>query len=53
MQMLFGLSIDSGAGAHFGAAVGRSAMEEEITQRLVALVTELGRLRAATEDSQA
>ena len=49
----FGLSIDSGAGTHFSAAVGRSALEEEITRRLVGLDTQLGRLRAATDDSQA
>lgn len=48
----FWLSIDSGAGAQFCAAVGRSAKEEEITRRLVGLDTQLGRLRAATDDSQ-
>ena len=49
----FGLSIDSGAGVHFSAAVGRSAMEEEITLRLVSPNTQFGRLRAATDDTQA
>ena len=49
----FWLSIDSGAGAQFAAAVGRSAKEEEITRRLVGLDTPLERLRAATGDSQA
>ena len=48
----FWLSIDSGAGAQFCAVVGRSAKEEEITRRLVGLDTQLGRLRAATDDSQ-
>ena len=50
-QIRFGLSIDSGAS--FCAAVGRSAMEERITRRLVGLDTPLRRLRAATADSQA
>ena len=49
----FWLSIDSGAGTHFSAAVGRSAKEEEITRRLGGLDTPLGRLRAPTDDSQA
>jgi len=49
-QIRFGLSIDSGAS--FCAAVGRSAMEEETTRRLVGLETQPSRLRAATDDTQ-
>ena len=46
----FGLSIDSGAGAHFSAAVGRSALGP--LALLNVLETHLGLLRAPVAQSE-
>lgn len=47
----FGTSIDSGAGTHFSAAVGRSALGP--LGRLNVLETHLGLLRAPVSQSEA